>query len=416
MFRSLGDYARLLIFPANLHMERTVVSPAAFFNEKARWQAIDLEYLSIAGLLTLGAFCFGAVRKGNGHRLRIFGAAWFFLAYLPISNLVELNATVAEHWLYLPSVGFLIFAAGCALGLPLRYHKAVLACGACAVIALAARSAIRSSDWVTDEVFYQRTLVSGGMSARVLGNLAQIYSNKGNYAKAEAMFREVLKMSPDYPIARNNLAEALARQGKHQEAEKILAATSTETAQTRKEYPRTWIPVLNLALYRHNAKDEAGAMAIIEQARRDYPGTWEIIRLEANLLQEANRSEAALPLVTEFVHDHWWHRAATVLLGRLYSETGDTDKALELLCWASWLDVYDPEALNVIAEIRFKQNRLAEACAAQRKAISRQPDQPRQYAFLCKILEKMGRDGEARLAMAQTARLKALALNSGAPN
>jgi len=128
MLRSLGDYARLMIFPANLHMERTVVSPAAFFNEKARWQAIDLEYLSIAGLLTLGAFCFGALRQGNGHRLRIFGVAWFFLAYLPISNLVELNATVAEHWLYLPSVGFLIFASGCVLALPLRAPGA----GACA--------------------------------------------------------------------------------------------------------------------------------------------------------------------------------------------------------------------------------------------------------------------------------------------
>lgn len=416
MLRSLGDYARLMVYPGNLHMERTVFSPAPFFNDKARWQMIDLEYLSIAGLLTLAAFWFGALRKGNGQRLRIFGVLWFLLAYLPISNLVELNATVAEHWLYLPSVGFLIFVAGCALAVPPRYHKILIAGGACAVLALAARSAIRSSDWATEEAFYQRTLAAGGMSARVLGNLAEIYSRKGDYTKAERMFRLVLKMSPEYPIARNNLAEALARQGKHQEAEEILASTSRETAQTRKEYPRTWIPVLNLALYRHNAKDEAGAMAIIEQAQRDYPGTWEIVRLQANLLQEANRPEAALPVVTGFVRDHWWHRAATVLLGRLYSETGHTDKALQLLHWASWLDVYDPEALNVIAEIRLKQNRLAEACVAQRKAISRQPDQPRQYAFLCKILEKMGRDNEARLAMAQTARLKALAQNSGAPN
>src|SRR5207244_11864080 len=85
---------------------------------------------------------------------------------------------------------------------------------------------------VTDEIFYQRTLAAGGASARVLGNLAQIYSSKGQYAKAEAVFRQVLKMSPDYPIARNNLAEALARQGKQQQAEEILAATSKETEQT----------------------------------------------------------------------------------------------------------------------------------------------------------------------------------------
>ncbi len=55
--------------------------------------------------------------------MRIFGACWFLFAYVPISNLIELNATSAEHWLYLPSVGFLIFLAGCAIDLPPRYRK-----------------------------------------------------------------------------------------------------------------------------------------------------------------------------------------------------------------------------------------------------------------------------------------------------
>src|SRR5207237_9148877 len=142
--------------------------------------------------------------------------------------------------------------------------------------ALSVRSAVRSSDWMTEKSFYQRTLAANGLSLRVVANLAQVYSNQGQYAKAEAMYRKVLAMSPDYPIARNNLAEALARQGKRKEAEEILAATSKETEQTRKEYPRTWIPVLNLALYHRKDKDDAGALSIAEKARHDYPGVWEI--------------------------------------------------------------------------------------------------------------------------------------------
>ena len=408
MLRALGDYARLLIFPANLHMERTVVSPAAFLNEKARWHAVELEYLSIAGLFTLAAFLFLALRRGNGQRLRVFGAAWFLLGYLPISNLVDLNATVAEHWLYLPSVGFLIFAAGCVLGLPLRFHKPLAACAVCAVIGLSARSLIRSSDWTTDEIFYQRTLAAGGVSSRVLGNLAQIYSNKGEYAKAEAIFRRVLAMSPDYPIARNNLAEALARQGKEKEAKKILAATSRETRETRKEYPRTWIPVINLAIYQHRDKNDAAALATAEKARRDYPGVWEIIRFESNLLQATQGPDVALPLVKDFVSQNWWHRGAAVALGRLYAEKGESEKAAAILRRASWLDVHDSEALNELARMRLRENRLSEAYSIQRRALARQPDEPSQYTLLSDILERMGRDHEARAFMAQSARLKAM--------
>jgi predicted Zn-dependent protease len=208
----------------------------------------------------------------------------------------------------------------------------------------------------------------------------------------------------------------LARQDKKEQAEKILAATSKETEQTRKEYPRTWIPVLNLALYHHKDKDDAGALSIAEKARQDYPGVWEIIRFESELLRETQGPDAALRLVSAFARENWWHRGAAVALGRLYMEKGDSEKAEAALRHASWLDLYDVEALNVIAEMRLHQNRLSEACSAQRRAVARQPYQPRQYTLLSNILDKMGRADEARAAIAEGARLKALAQTQLAAN
>jgi len=41
--------------------------------------------------------------------------------------------------------------------------------------------------------------------------------------------------------------------------------------------------------------------------------------------------------------------------------------------------------------------------------VARQPDQPRQYTLLSNILDKMGRGDAARAAIAEGARLKALA-------
>ena len=133
MARALGDYGRLLIFPTNLHMERTVFDPIGYRSRVDWRKEIGVEYLSILGLIVLAALVFGSARRGRGQLMRIFGASWFLAGYLPVSNIVPLNATVAEHWLYLPSVGFLIFLAGCAVELPSRHRKLAVALALLAV-------------------------------------------------------------------------------------------------------------------------------------------------------------------------------------------------------------------------------------------------------------------------------------------
>src|SRR5205823_5425719 len=125
MLRALGDYGRLMVFPANLHMERTIFDPDNYRDRESWRRSAASEYLSIVGLAVLALFAYGCVRKGTGQRARIIGTIWFLAAYLPISNIVQLNATVAEHWLYLPSVGFLIFLAGLILDLPRRFQAGV---------------------------------------------------------------------------------------------------------------------------------------------------------------------------------------------------------------------------------------------------------------------------------------------------
>jgi Flp pilus assembly protein TadD len=409
MLRSLGDYGRLMIWPSSLHMERTVVDPSNYRSNTSWRNSGTSEYLSIAGLLVLAFLLFKSCRSGVGQPIRIFGSAWFLVGYLPVSNLIDLSATAAEHWLYLPSVGLLIFISGCVLDVPLRYRKVSVALAGVAVIGLSIQSALRSTDWVTSRIFYQRTLAAGGTSTRLGVNLAQLYAGEGDYAKAETIYRRVLEMTPDYPIAQNNLAEVLYRQGKKAEAEAMFSTASRAAPAMRKEYPRTWIAALNLARVRHHEKDDQAALTILERARADYPDTWEIISFESELLRRTKGPAAALPLVEKFARNNWWHYRAALALGRLYAEKGDAERANAALRHASRLDIHDATALNLIAAMRVRQNRLEEACRAQRRAVARQPDQPRQYVMLSNILEKMGRTDEAQAAIAQVTRLQALA-------
>lgn len=409
MLRALGDYGRLMVFPSNLHMERTVFYGDNYRSGRSWRGSAGSEYLSLLGLIVAAALLYGSFRKGAGQRVRIFGASWFFFGYLPISNIVDVGATVAEHWLYLPSVGFLIFAAGCALDLPSRFRKMSAAVAMVAVVGLSARSVVRSSDWITPKTFFGRTLAAGGASNRVIVNLAQIYASQGAYPRAEAMYRRLLQITPNYPLARNNLAGVLIHEGKAREAEKLLAMTSADAAEDRKNYPLTWIAALNLARLQHKEKNDKGALATLEKARSDYPQTWEIISFESEVLRQTRGPDAALRLVEKFARDNWWHYGAAVALGRLYAEKGDTARADAALLHASRLDIHDAKALNLVAKISVRQNRLQNACAAQRQAVARQPDEPRQYLLLSNILEKMGRAGEARAATAQVTRLQLLA-------
>jgi tetratricopeptide (TPR) repeat protein len=409
IFRALGDYGRLLTWPTKLHMERTVFDFDSLQSNTSWRNQIQVEYLSIGGLLLATVLLIGACRKGPARPVRAFGVAWFFVAFLPISNLFDLNATVAEHWLYLPSVGFLVFASGCCVEFPRRLTRFVAPLICVAALALSARSFIRSTDWVDEETFYRRTVAAGGISVRIALNLGQIYSSRGEYPQAEVLYRRILKISPDYLIARTNLGDALIHQGKMAEANSLFAAASQAAEQDRKENPRSWIAALNLAHMRYKEHDLEAALAVTTKALASYPGIWELVSYEAELTRRLRGAPAALPLMREFADRHWWHAGAFMALGRLWAEQGDAEKAEAALRHASWLDIHDAESLNFIAAMNVRQNRLDAAYTIQRRAVARQPDQPRQYLILSDILTKMGRPDEARAALAQASEMKAIA-------
>jgi tetratricopeptide (TPR) repeat protein len=310
----------------------------------------------------------------------------------------------------------LIFGAGCLLQLQIRLRPVVITAVAVAIMALTARSFVRSSDWVDEETFYKRTFEAGSRSARVAVNLGQVYSARGAYPEAEKIFRLVLDQNPDYPIAQNNLASVLARQGKNKEAEAVFAVIQKNSTKTRQEYPRTWIGALNLANVRHNARDDEAALAILERAHNDYPEVWELLCLKAEIIREKQGPNVALRLVEDFARANWWHHGAALALGRLYAQSGDPRRAEAALSLASRLDVHDTQSLRLMVDMRVRANRLDDALLTQRRAISRQPDQPSQYVLLSDILEKMGRNDEARAALAEVSRLRALANNQTVVN
>lgn len=393
--RALGDYTGLIFFPANLHMDRTVYRTEAYSNMRT-WQAsIWLEYLSLIGAATLAVFTILCWKNLPGRRLRIFGAGWFMIGFLPISNLFPLNAQAAEHWIYMPSFGFLLFLAGCVAAMPARARTVAVTIALVAIPALIFRTSKRAYEWADAERFYVQTIQSGGGSARINLNLALVYSSRGDVKKAEQMLRGTLRHAPDYLPARLNLGINLLNQGRGKEAEEFLKFDKTETQKMAAEQPHTWSAALNLAKLRHSQKRSAEALSILDESMPSYPNNWDLVELKARILRETSGAGAAIPGVETYAKAHWWHYNSQMALGRLRSAQGDADGAIGALQNAGKLDVHAVAPFEEIAHIFFEEKKFGEAAQASKCAIHRDPNQIRQYLFLATIYEQMGRKEDA---------------------
>jgi tetratricopeptide (TPR) repeat protein len=373
------------------------------YGSAALWHRfIHLEYLSVVGFaaLVIGAwFCF---RRTPGQRLRVFGAIWFAAAFLPISNLVPLNAQVAEHWIYLASIGYLTFLAGCVVALNNRWLKSVGCFVAIAVTLLGVRTAYRATDWADAETFYWRTINTGGGTPRICTVLANVYAQRGNYPEQERVLRRMIELFPDYTLARINLGTCLVKQGRAEEAKVFLdIGSKLGDEKTRQTTPSSWLAPLQLAAVRAQEGDLQGAMTIIRDAEHLFPGTWDLIKHEAKLFARAGNRDAAVACVERFVAEHWWHRDARLTLADLEMQRDAPDSAIEALRVAAALDVHAARPYAFIARAEIARERFEAARDAQCAAIRRDPKQPVQYLILAAILQKLGRDEEAREAQSK---------------
>lgn len=395
--RALGDYVRLSVWPARLHMERSVVERRMFQPGWANQFAFTS--LSMAGMVAAAALLAGLFKKGIGQPLRIFGAVWFTGGFLPISNIVELNATSAEHWLYLPLVGLLLVVFGWVIELPRREFQIATVCGLLMACGLGARSAVRSTDWLNAQVFYERTIAAGGWSPRVAVNLAIIYGHQGRLAEARNLLEHSLASWPDYPLARGHLAVILSLQGAKAESDRLFDAAAAAAPKQNTVYPRTWTASIQIARRAASEGRDDEALRILANAREMEPKVWQLAQMQSEVVRRTQGPEAALPIIQEFADANWWQYSAFLALGKLKAQQGDAEAALKALAHASRLDIRETEALNLMTRIELRAQNLRGALASQKRAVSRQPDQPSQHRLYSEVLMQMGRTEQAHEAV-----------------
>ena len=80
----------------------------------------------------------------------------------------------------------------------------------------------RNEDWITEERLYQSCIEVFPNNANCVYNLGTIRKDQGRVEESMAMFKRAVELNPQFSIARNNYANALARKRRFDEAEPLF--------------------------------------------------------------------------------------------------------------------------------------------------------------------------------------------------
>jgi tetratricopeptide (TPR) repeat protein len=136
----LGMEFWLLVFPLRLSSDYS-------YNAIPISTAVDLRaWAALIAILAVVAVAVMRYRKND--RLPFWCAGFAALTLLPTSNLIVIRATMAERFLYLPSIGFAIAVA--ALAFRLKERRLTVALLSAIIVLFAARTWLRNMDWNND--------------------------------------------------------------------------------------------------------------------------------------------------------------------------------------------------------------------------------------------------------------------------
>ena len=345
--RALAEYAGIFVAPHALHMERDVsTNPVGD-------DAAKLHIGRMREAQTLAGLCIAAALVWWWHRARKFAPdaalalACAAVTWLPISNVFALNATVAEHWIYVPSaflIAAIVFTARAFAPVQPRIFAILRAGAALWIVFLAVQTWQQQGYWRDQRTFITETATRAGGGARMKINLGQLAMQDGKPEEGLALFREALAMQPKLEIARFNIAIAAYVKKDFDAALAELAvveksplfAADAMVLEARILQARTGKPQLNLL---GNAASIAGR-------------NWSVARMYPLTLAANGRADKAYEDILRQLTGHPYRAEAWRMLGQIAEQIGDKKIAARAYGEAADRDVRDEVSREKLRVLR----------------------------------------------------------------
>ena len=335
--RAVAEYFGIILLPTNLHMERNVeTQPKGVGVSRADWAA-RRELQTLLGVILIGGMIYWFVRSRRVNPDTACTLLLALIAYLPISGAFPLNATVAEHWLYLPTA--FLFLAGMLTITRLNLPGALV--GTVLVIwfgFLGARTWIRTFDWRDQRTFIERTIAHGGDTPRMWINLATVETSEGHLDSAKEALNRALGQEPDQPLAIVHLASIALRQGDFNTARELLNRAVNMPLVNARAYEL-------LAMVDQKEKGELNLLKL-HLATQTGPPNWSIERRYLQALNQGGATTRAIDELRSMLVTQWYRAESWQLLSDLLKQTGQSKEAADALARARAYDVRLDEHLS----------------------------------------------------------------------
>ncbi len=336
--RALAEYAGLIIFPVNLHMDRQIDARPTDSADSDVIRFARRELQTLLGVVLLAAIIYCVVRAHSHNRIVFSLLLLAVMSYLPVSGIFALNASVAEHWLYIPTA-FLFLAAtvgGAQLLEARRLRRSVVSAGsvvlACWLAFLLARTSLRTFDWKDQRTFLERTMAAGGDTPRMLINLGGLELAEGNLDRARTLFTTALHKEPDQPLAVINLAAVALKQKDYK--------TARELAMRATKMPRVDAQAQELLAVLENKEKGDVDLLRLRLAARTGSANWSIEKRYVSLIDETGSTRKAIQELQSCLQTEWYRAESWQLLGQLLTKMGRDKEAAMAKAQAAAYDVH----------------------------------------------------------------------------
>jgi protein O-mannosyl-transferase len=383
------QYWYKLLVPVNLNAFYTF-HPVYGLSDERAWTAL----LCVGALF--GAICYGFRRAP----MASFAAAWVFLTLLPVMNIRGVGINVfTERYLYIPSWGFcLLIVWLSSQGLVRIPNKQRIWCATAALAGLSLLYGIqtvrRNGDWKNDFVFYTRAAEASPNSSSMQNSLAHILrAEKGDLEGAERHALSALKLS-ETEVPRDPRLEASAYLNlaniyiQRQQFAKALAMAEKGLAADRSQ-PNLHT-VQGVALMQLGRTDEA--QKVFFEVHQLLPNDELVLHYLGVIALQRRELEKAVVYFQKALKILPGYADAHNNLAAAYVEMGRLNEALPHLEQAARLNARDPMAHTNLGAVLAGLGRIPEARSHLQQALALVPNFPAALAELA-ALENAQRRG-----------------------
>jgi len=293
------SYLKIIFFPKDLFISRHFLISS--FADIKFWTP----FILLSGVLI---FSFYLIFKKKSI-ISLFFLLWFLGCLFPTLNIIPLDMTMAERWLYFPLIGFI----GLFVFLVFKYFndnnlkkQKLYFCFFLIITIFSFRVIIRNRDWKDGLTLYGHDILYSKNSFDLENNYGVELFRIGEIDKAKEHFQRSIFLQPEWMCSHNNLGAVYQRQG--------------EIDKAKEEYTRSlelgdyYFAYENLATILLREKDEK-ALEFLEQGFLKFPRSLKLRRFLSIAYYRNGENQKAINLLLNIIEKNPQDSVSNYILG-----------------------------------------------------------------------------------------------------